>query len=108
MDDKITLENIKQKKDKIKESIDLLSSIKMELTSDESSPLITKISDFLEVANNDPEIIEITNEIKNKEETLKILEEEARKYDKKTKEAQSLQQFYFSLIQKQFPEAISK
>ena len=108
MNDLLNIETIKEKKDSIMQSIELMSAIKDELTSDETSPIITKISDFLEVANSNPIVIQIMNDIKLKKSSLKTLEEEALRYEKRTKEAQSLQQYYFSLIQKQFPEVISK
>ena len=108
MNDDLNIEAIKEKKDSIMQSIELMSAIKDELTSDETSPIITKISEFLEVANSNPIVIQIMNDIKLKKSSLKTLEEEALRYEKRTKEAQSLQQYYFSLIQKQFPEVISK
>ena len=103
-----TIEDIRRKKAEIIETIQLFSAIKQELTSEESSPLISQISDFLEKANLDPEILRLTNEIERKEASLRALQEEFSKFDKRIQEAKRLQSYYFQEIQKDYQEAISK
>ena len=101
-----SLQQIQDKKKEIIESIKLFSSIKDELTSDETAPLITQISDFLQTANSDPSILQINSDIQMKSTTLKDLNEETTKFDKKFEEICYLQNYYFSEIQKDFQFAM--
>ena len=101
------LEQIRKKREEKIRIVNVLKAINAELTSEESAPLITQISDFLEIANSDPEVIYLNNELSRKEEALKNLEEEISKYDKKCQRTFELQNFYMDKIQRDFAEAMN-
>ena len=101
------LEQIRKEREEKIKTINILKAINAELTSEESAPLITQISDFLEIANSDPDVIHLNNEISRKEEALKLLEEEVSRYDKKYQHTLDLQNIYMEKIQSEFAEAMN-